>query len=60
MFNTEHYVLYTMTFAQMFLFSHSLFQGITYNSIKDGRIAVADSNNQCIQVFTLSGECKLR
>ncbi|XP_069977911.1 tripartite motif-containing protein 3 isoform X3 [Penaeus vannamei] len=35
-------------------------QGITYNSIKDGRIAVADSNNQCIQVFTLSGECKLR
>ncbi|KAK4305725.1 hypothetical protein Pmani_022399 [Petrolisthes manimaculis] len=35
-------------------------QGIAYNSIKDGRIAVADSNNQCIQVFTLSGECKLR
>ncbi|KAK3854735.1 hypothetical protein Pcinc_038802, partial [Petrolisthes cinctipes] len=35
-------------------------QGIAYNNIKDGRIAVADSNNQCIQVFTLSGECKLR
>lgn len=35
-------------------------QGIAYNTIKDGRIAVADSNNQCIQVFTLAGECKLR
>ncbi|CAL4097070.1 unnamed protein product [Meganyctiphanes norvegica] len=35
-------------------------QGICYNSVKDGRIAVADSNNQCIQVFTLAGECKLR
>ncbi|XP_064079014.1 tripartite motif-containing protein 3-like isoform X3 [Macrobrachium nipponense] len=35
-------------------------QGIAYNAVKDGRIAVADSNNQCIQVFTLAGECKLR
>ncbi|XP_076046814.1 tripartite motif-containing protein 2-like isoform X2 [Oratosquilla oratoria] len=35
-------------------------QGIAFSSIKDGRLAVADSNNQCVQVFTLSGECKLR
>lgn len=35
-------------------------QGIAYSPFKDGRIAVADSNNQCIQVFTLAGECKLR
>ncbi|XP_071547968.1 tripartite motif-containing protein 3-like isoform X2 [Panulirus ornatus] len=35
-------------------------QGIAFSCYKDGRIAVADSNNQCIQVFTLTGECKLR
>ncbi|KAK8727480.1 hypothetical protein OTU49_009576, partial [Cherax quadricarinatus] len=35
-------------------------QGIAFSNFKDGRIAVADSNNQCVQVFTLTGECKLR
>ncbi|XP_045594041.2 tripartite motif-containing protein 3 isoform X2 [Procambarus clarkii] len=35
-------------------------QGIAFSNFKDGRIAVADSNNQCVQVFTITGECKLR
>ncbi|XP_042213078.1 tripartite motif-containing protein 2-like [Homarus americanus] len=35
-------------------------QGIAFSHFKDGRIAVADSNNQCVQVFTITGECKLR
>ncbi|RXG68298.1 Tripartite motif-containing protein 2 [Armadillidium vulgare] len=35
-------------------------QGICYSSVKDGRLIVADSNNQCVQVFNLAGECKIK